>query len=55
MQLTPEDKAYKNYADKKRQDDFAKAKKRTCPKCGIVFLTRKDKRIHRKSVHLLIS
>lgn len=27
---------------------FEKGKKRTCPKCGDTFLTRKDKRIHRK-------
>jgi len=35
---------------RKIEEDFARAKKRTCPKCGQVFLTRKDKRIHRKTV-----
>lgn len=33
----------------KIQQDFDKGKKRTCPRCGVTFLTRKDRRMHRKS------
>lgn len=29
-------------------EGYATGKKRTCPQCGEVFLTRKAKRIHRK-------
>lgn len=31
------------------QQGFNHGKKRTCPGCGVTFLTRKDKRIHRKA------
>ncbi len=31
------------------QQNWDRGKKRTCPGCGETFLTRKDKRIHRKA------
>lgn len=37
--LTPE--------QRKTEEGLASAKKRTCPKCGVSFITRREKRIHR--------
>lgn len=35
----------------KIQQDFDLGKKRTCPRCRVQFLTRKDKRMHRQMTH----
>jgi len=36
------------HEENEQLDNWAKGKKRTCPRCGEVFLSRKNKRIHRK-------
>lgn len=36
---------------KKIEEDFDLGKKRTCPRCKAIFLTRKDKRLHRQLTH----
>lgn len=35
----------------KIQQDFDLGKKRTCPRCKLIFITRKDKRLHRSATH----